>query len=123
MKIGRAGVLALVVAIAGATSLDAGAATRSTALRCGATVTRSTVLTADLVGCPGTGLIVAADGITIDLAGHQISGTNAPGSEGIADDGHAGVHVLRGRISDFRRNGVGIRNAPGSVVRGLVIRR
>jgi hypothetical protein len=72
------------------------------AVHCGATLTKSTTLTADLVHCPGTGLVIGADGITVNLAGHTISGTNAPGSEGIANDGHAATRILAGRITDFR---------------------
>ena len=67
--------------------------------------------------------VVGADGITIDLGGHTISGTNADGGEGIANDGHAGVQIRNGKITGFRLNGVGIRGAHDSVVRTLVIRR
>ena len=68
--------------------------------------------------------MIGADGITVNLAGHTISGTNAAGGEGIANDGHAGVRIVgSGKITDFRLNGVGMRNAPKSVVRGLTIRR
>jgi hypothetical protein len=42
---------------------------------CGSVVTANTTLTADLVACPADGLVVAADGITIDLARHTIGGT------------------------------------------------
>ena len=114
------------VALAAGGCLFLGATTagaRVPAVQCGATLTKSTTLTADLVRCPGTGLVIGADGITVNLAGHTISGTNAPGSEGIANDGHANVRILGGRISDFRLNGVGIRGAQGAVVRGLSIRR
>ena len=122
MRIGRAPALAL--AAGGCLLLGASTAGAGTqAIRCGTTLTRSTTLTADLVHCAGTGLIIGADGITVNLGGHTISGTNAPGSEGIANDGHPGVRVLGGRITDFRVNGVGIRGARGSVVRGLTIRR
>ena len=114
------------VALAAGGCLFLGATTagaRVPGVRCGATLTKSTTLAADLVRCPGTGLVIGADGITVNLAGHTISGTNAPGSEGIANDGHANVRILGGRISDFRLNGVGIRGAQGAVVRGLSIRR
>ena len=68
--------------------------------------------------------MIGADGITVNLGGHTISGTNAAGSEGIANDGHAGVRILgSGHITDFRLNGVGVRKAPKSVVRGVTIRR
>lgn len=105
----------------GAALLASTAATSASGLACGQTVTRSVTLGADLRGCAGTGLIVGADDIVIDLNGHSISGRNRPGSEGIADDGHAGVTVLDGAIRGFRVNGVGLRDAPGSTVRGLRI--
>jgi parallel beta-helix repeat protein len=123
MRVGRARVVALVAGgflCLGAGAADAGSAP---AIGCGSTLTRSTRLTADITGCPGTALVIGANGITVDLGGHTISGTNATGSEGIANDGHAGVRILGGRITDFRLNGVGMRTAPGSVVRGVTIRR
>src|SRR4029077_1783141 len=103
----------------GASTAGAGVA----AVHRGATLTKSTALTADLVHCPRPGLVIGADGITVNLAGHTISGTNAPGSEGIANDGHAATRILAGRITDFRVNGVGMRGAEHSIVRGLTIRR
>src|SRR3712207_1691807 len=44
---------------------------------CGAEITRDTRLTADLRGCPDNGLVVARDGVTVDLAGHTIAGDGA----------------------------------------------
>jgi parallel beta-helix repeat protein len=123
MRKGRACVLVVVVVVGGCLIPAGSAGARAAGVHCGATLTRSTTLTEDLVRCPGTGLVIGADGITIDLAGHTISGTNAAGSEGIANDGHAAVRVLRGRVTDFRLNGVGIRGAQASVVRDLTIRR
>jgi parallel beta-helix repeat protein len=119
----RRRVYVLVVVAGGCVVAAGNAGASAPALHCGSTLTRSTTLTEDLVRCPGTGLVIGADGITVDLAGHTISGTNAPDSEGIANDGHAAVRVLRGRVTDFRLNGVGIRGAQGSVVRDLTIRR
>ena len=109
--------LGLFVAVSGAEAANAPAVT------CGATLTTSTTLSADLVNCPGTALVIGADGITVDLAGHTISGTNAAGSEGIASDGHSNVRIVGGRITDFRVNGVGIRGGSGNVVRGVTVRR
>jgi parallel beta-helix repeat protein len=122
MRIRRAHVVALVAG--GCLCLGVAAAgARPAAIACGSTLTTSTTLTADLVHCPGNGLVIGADGITVDLAGHTISGTNAAGSEGIANDGHPDVRILGGHISDFRVNGVGIRKARQSVVRGVTVRR
>jgi hypothetical protein len=98
----------------------AGAAMGSIA--CGTKVVTTVKLHHDLVGCAGDGLVVGAPGITIDLNGHTISGTNAPGSEGIADDGYGHVVVEHGQIRTFFVNGVGLRHAPASLVRDLTIR-
>ena len=109
--------LGLLVAVSGADAATAPAVT------CGATLTTSATLSTDLVDCPGTALVIGADGITVDLGGHTISGTNAAGSEGIASDGHKDVSIVGGRITDFRINGVGIRGGSGNLVRGVAVRR
>lgn len=114
--------LGLVAAMAATVVVAAPAAAKS-ALHCGQTITASTKLTHDLVGCPGTGLVVGADNITIDLNGHSIRGVNAPGSIGIADDGHAGLTVKHGAIADFFVDGVRLHDAAHSVVRDLRIVR
>jgi len=61
------------------------------AIGCGTTITKTTTLTADIGPCPGTGLVIAADNITVDLNGHRVSGN--PGARGSGPD-QAGV-VLR----------------------------
>ncbi len=95
----------------------------ATAIRCGQTVTASVRLTADLVNCPGGGLVIGVSGITLDLNGHTIGGTNAAGSEGIADDGHGGVAIINGTIRDFFVTGLALRHAPSSRVRNLTVRQ
>ena len=67
--------------------------------------------------------MIGADHITINLAGHSISGVNAPGSEGIADDGHIGVTVKNGTVAGFFLNGVAFRHASGSAVSNMIIRK
>jgi parallel beta-helix repeat protein len=42
---------------------------------CGDTITTDTTLTADIGPCSGDGLIIGANGITLDCAGHNITGT------------------------------------------------
>jgi large repetitive protein len=95
----------------------------STAVACGQTIATSIRVANNLVDCPGDGLVIGASHITIDLAGHTVSGINAPGSEGIADDGQVGVTVKNGTISRFFLNGVGLRDAPGSAVSNMTIRK
>jgi parallel beta-helix repeat protein len=95
----------------------------ATVVVCGQTLTHDTRLANDLVNCPANGLIIGADHITVDLGGHSVDGVNAAGSEGVSDDGHGGLHIRNGVITDFFLNGVGLRNAPHSTVRNLTIRR
>ncbi|MEA2660835.1 MAG: hypothetical protein QOH08_407 [Chloroflexota bacterium] len=79
---------------------------------CGQTITRDTTLRHDLSGCRGDGLKIGADGVTLDLGGHTVDGTNAAGGEGIAVDGHARVTIRNGRVQQFRVNGVAARKSP-----------
>ncbi|MDQ6798722.1 MAG: hypothetical protein M3011_12035 [Actinomycetota bacterium] len=79
--------LALVMVTTGLTATAAAAP----AISCGTVITKSTTLTANIGPCPGTGLIVAADNITVDLNGHRVSGN--PDARGSGPD-QAGV-VLR----------------------------
>ena len=69
-------------------------------LACGATVTTDVRLTTDLIGCPGPGLVVGAPGVTIDLAGHSITGVGS--GSGIDNGaGHDHLRVHDGSIGGF----------------------
>jgi parallel beta-helix repeat protein len=114
--------LGLAGALAASAVLAAPAAAQAP-IRCGDTITVSTTLTRDLVGCAGNGLVIGADGITIDLAGHSIRGINARGSSGIVDNGHAGVTIANGKIADFFASGVSLHGAPRSIVRDVRVVR
>src|SRR5580765_4206880 len=67
---------------------------------CGDTITRSVRLAGDVLGCTDAGLVVGAAGITIDLGGHTLAGTNVPKSVGIGNDGHANVRIVNGNIKN-----------------------
>jgi parallel beta-helix repeat protein len=97
-------------------------AATSTVVKCGQVVTTSIRVANNLADCPGNGLVVGAAHITIDLSGHSITGRNKRGSEGIADDGHAGVTIQNGTIARFFSHGVGLRKSPNSTVKNLTIR-
>ncbi|MEU0517257.1 right-handed parallel beta-helix repeat-containing protein [Streptosporangium sp. NPDC006007] len=71
-------------------SVPAGAS--MSAVGCGDTLTSSVALTVDLTCAPGNGLTVDADNITIDLAGHTVSGD-------MVVDTHSRVTVKNGRLS------------------------
>jgi Right handed beta helix region len=99
-----AGALALVALVA-----SPAAASPPAALHCGQTLTHSVTLEADLVDCPGDGLVIGADGITVDLNGHTIDGVAPSGCEPSASttvgidngDGYDGVTVEDGTITQF----------------------
>ncbi len=99
----------------------AASAAPPTVVTCGQMVTASIRLANNLSNCHGDGLVIGASNVTIDLAGHTISGVNTRGSEGIADDGHPGAKIQNGTIQRFFLNGVGLRGAPHSVVSNLTI--
>jgi hypothetical protein len=88
---------------------------------CGAVVTTDVTLTEDLLDCPGDGLVVGASGITIDLAGHSLTGSGVFTSRsGIDNEEHDGVTVLGGSISGFAA-GVRAYRATDGVVRDLQV--
>lgn len=82
-------------------------------LSCGQSVTTSVVLDADLLNCPGDGLVVGSGGITIDLAGHTLDGVGL--GAGIRNNGYDNVTLTNtgtpARVQEFDH---GIRLAPGT---------
>ena len=67
---------------------------------CGDTITSSVTLTADIGPCAGDGLVIGADNLVVDCAGHSITGTT-PGTNGIYDNGYNGLTVKDCTISGF----------------------
>ena len=63
--------LGLPAAIATATALLALSAGQAVAshVQCGDVITQDTTLDSDLIDCPGDGLVIVADNITLDLNG------------------------------------------------------
>jgi parallel beta-helix repeat protein len=101
--------------------LAAPASASAASLECGAIITASTTLRADLADCPGDGLVIGADNITLDLNGHTLDGVKAPGSAGIRLAGHRGVTIVRGTAQEFG-NGVLLDAADGNVLRRVTVR-
>ena len=74
----------------------------ATHVLCGDTIVADTVLDSDLIDCPANGIVVGADGVTLDLAGHTVDGTGR--GHGISHDGGTSsrsVTVEDGEISGF----------------------
>jgi parallel beta-helix repeat protein len=74
-------------------------------LECGSVITTSTTLRYDLSNCPGDGLIVGTDGITVNLNGHTVGGDGVPNTQrpdaGIRVDGHHRVAITNGSVTGF----------------------
>ena len=77
-------------------------------LHCGATITKSTKLTQDLTNCPGVGLRIGADAITLDLNGHtcRAAAKRNPTAHGILNVGHDRVTIKGGTVKGFGAYGV-----------------
>jgi nitrous oxidase accessory protein NosD len=101
--VSRLAPLAVVCAVA-VLAAAGGADARRAAVACGDTITADLTLTSDLTGCPGDGLIVAADGVRLDLNGHVVSGSGA--GTGITVSA-ADVSVANGSVRGF---GTGVRS-------------
>jgi hypothetical protein len=88
-------------------------------LHCGATITKSTKLTQDLTNCPGAGLRIGADAITLDLNGHTVSAAakRNPKAHGILNVGHDRVTIKGGTVQGFGAYGVRL----AGVQRNLVV--
>jgi nitrous oxidase accessory protein NosD len=87
-------------------------------LACGDSVTRDTTLTADLRGCGAAGLVVAADGVTLDLGGHTVAGNRL--GFGIGVTGRRDVTVRNGAVAGFRV-GVAAADSNGVAVQGVTV--
>lgn len=94
---------------------------------CGSTITVNTVLTGDMT-CPGDGLFINADGVTLDLNGHTVTGPgpNAPnGPNGVLAGiriltGHTGVVIKNGRVEAFP-GGIRLLSASNNEVFGVTL--
>jgi uncharacterized repeat protein (TIGR01451 family) len=64
---------------------------------CGMVVTQTTTLSFDIGPCPGNGVVIGADNITVNLNGHKITGTGT-GSGFSTDPGDTVGVVLRQRV-------------------------
>jgi parallel beta-helix repeat protein len=104
----RNSMLAVVgLALAFALALGAGSAQAKT-VACGQTITSSTTLGTNVGPCPGAGIIIGADNITLDLNGHSVTG---PGTScicvGIDVDGHNKVTIVGGNTGLVQNFGAG----------------
>jgi parallel beta-helix repeat protein len=94
-------------------------------VRCGEVLTRDTTLDSDLIDCTGHGLVIGADGITVDLNRHVVDGDGS-GLEhhGIDNGNGAGdVRVVGPGVVQEFGNGIFLANASDNLVRGVQVSR
>jgi virginiamycin B lyase len=87
-------------------------------------ITTNTTLTHDIGPCAGSGIVVAADNVTLDLGGHKVVGANLHRdiAGGIRLPARHGVVVKGpGTVTGFD-SGVVIQGGGGNIVRGLTAR-
>jgi parallel beta-helix repeat protein len=120
------GAVILALAVVGAMLLGGGRASASH-VGCGDTITTDTRLDSDLVNCRNNGIVIAADGVTLNLNGHTIDGDGAPAAgcnprRKICDVGvvtvHDGVTIKDGAVRDFD-SGVFVFGARRNLLREL----
>ena len=96
---------------------------------CGQVITANTTLTKDVGPCPGDGIVVGADNVTLNLNGHSVIGSDATGTAaGIRLYARRGVTVKGGGTSRARGTvrgfdvGVILIGGSGNIVRDLMVR-
>jgi parallel beta-helix repeat protein len=115
----RSRLAALIATSAAALALLPATATAQ-GVTCGQVITQDTRVENDLVNCPGPGLVIGADSITLDLAGHTIDGAN--GGIGIDAATRSGLTIERGTIREFG-TGIFLNDTSASHLRRLTIRQ
>ena len=85
-------------------------------VQCGDTITQDTALDSDL-SCSGTGITVAANDVTLDLAGHTIAGTGSGVGVSVTAER---AEIRRGAITGFAR-GVDTDGPRGTSLRHMTL--
>jgi parallel beta-helix repeat protein len=89
---------------------------------CGATITSSTVLTANMHCGNGVALTVGANDITLNLNGFTIDGSDPVGDVGVHNPGYSNVTVENGTIQNFETSDLDVSgSAVGDTFEHLVL--
>lgn len=121
MKLTFRGTVGLVTVV-GCVALGSAMASPALAanVTCGQTITQNVTLTANVGPCSGDGIIVGADGVTVDLGGHRLIGTGGD-TVGIRLPNRSGVTVTGGQVDHFAA-GVAIMRGSNNRVTNLTVR-
>jgi parallel beta-helix repeat protein len=90
-------------------------------ITCGQVVKTSTTITNSLAGCAGDGIVIGADGITVDLNGNTIEGTGL--GAGVVNHGHDDVTIRNGALINFDHGVVLNPGTARNAVTGLTLSR
>lgn len=119
---GRRVMTALVATTAAFAVWGVSAAQAGIGVVCGTTITADSTLSGDIGPCPGHGVIIGADNITLDLNGHTILGDGSDTGSGVISNSHSNVTVTsssgRGTIENFL-DGVFLTGGGGNTVSRL----
>ena len=99
----------IAVALAISLSLTQASGSSAATAQCGEVITQDLRLDNDIVDCQGPGLVIGASGITLDLHGHTIDGTQRREVQHVGIDdsgGFDGVVIKNGTVREFE---IGIR--------------
>src|SRR5215831_5713419 len=110
--------VALVLVIAVAPEANGKGGTPITS--CAQTVTTSAFLTGDLTCGSTSGVVVGADGITIDLKGFKLEGDGSANHYGIEDNGFDAVTIKNGVVGNFNYGVYAVNGADGISVADLI---
>ena len=108
----------LLVGLLGVASLLPASGASAAVVQCGQFISVDTTLENDLLNCPGSGIFIDGNNVTLDLGGHTVDGTGS--GDGISILGTADVNVENGVIRDFA-NGVQISQALRTTVEDVTI--
>src|SRR4051794_21416106 len=94
-------------------------------VQCGEVITQNTTLDSDLVDCPGDGIVIGADGVALDLAGHMVDGQSnvqdpEEGTTGVGARGFNDVVIRNGRVNEFLYGVIALHTSR-SLLRGVTV--
>lgn len=130
---GMASIAVAVVAVTAFAVRPVSAQQSGVVLSCGAVITEDTVLGADIGPCGdivsepghtpgGHGIVIGADGVSLDLNGHTIFGLGSSvvlhQAAGVKAEGHDDVTIFGGTVRGFF-HGVWVQNAVRNTVRNM----
>jgi len=113
---------AAALGLLGTPALQGVAEAAKSVVNCGDVITHNTTLGNDVGPCPKDGVIIGADNVTLNLAGHKIFGTTSPDDGvGVRIPNHTGVTIRKGIITQFD-TGVYVNQGSNNTISDMKIR-